>query len=484
MAANSFMLGGIPPTKWLTRRRVVEISLLVVAGCVLLVAVMRLRSPWVLLGLLVVAAAGGWLVASRNLQGELRLFDTASWLRSRLAVAGRWDDFDPARDPQPWLFDGQRVDESAGVGIVRYRDALACVVELVGGGEGIRPDPEISRWDVRFARVLRQLGRPEACVDQVDVVTLVRPESPERLEGLVDGLAVPAGLEHLRTPLLEAADRMAGQAETTRSWLVLRFDIGRLMQLIAEPPYTPASEDEALLTGLGRAIEVLRNAGYTVRGVVDRARLAGLCRAVLCPDADPDDPVPAGDWWPVVPAWRRSRDGSAVEAWCGDRSWWHATGGFSRDDWPVQPVPSRWLEPLVFGTSGLVSLYGPRVIVAKLRLLSPFLAREIAMSQKTTAAGKLYREQQQGEVNQDEAAMRLRAASATTSAIIQQHEVGVVPQLRVMVSARSEVALRRMREQAAAAVLTMGSTGLTWDRTRPGAGILDVLPLGREVHTG
>lgn len=484
MATNRFLLGGVPPRKWLTARRVGEIAVLVAAATVILSAIAVTHSVWLIGALIVVAGGFGAMFLSKNLEGEFKIFDVGTRLRCRLAVAGRWDDFDPAREDAPWLSDVTAVEDVQGTGVIRYQSAVSCVLEVVGGGEGIRADSLVRRWDRQYARVARKLGQPSAGVDQVEFITVVRPQKPQTVRAAMDAVSTAPGYAHLRASMDEAADRIAGMSETTRSWAVIRFDVGRLMEYVATPPYTATSQDEATLTALHRVIDVLGQAGYTVAGVLDVAHIAGLARAMLCPDRDVDDTSGTDGLWSSLPAWTRTRDGSAIRVGNGQRTWWHATGGFSRDDWPVEPVPSRWTEPLVFGRSGFAQLSGPRVIVSKIRVLSPFQSRDIAMSQKTTAAGRLWKEQKEGDVNTDESAAKLRTTEVTTRAIVAGHEIGVIPDLRIMVSARDEVGLRMIREQAASAVLDMGSVGLTWDSSRPGAGLLDVLPIGREVKIG
>lgn len=481
MATNRFMLGGVPPTKWITKRKAVQFCVLGGSAIVLLVLVARLQSPLLLLAFGVAAVLLAMAVMRRNEEGQLEIFSVGDRFRSRLAVWGRWDDFDPATDDVPWLLGPHRVKDLNGFGLVEEPGAYVFVVEVVGGGEGIRRDAETVRRDRDFSRLLRACSRPTTCVDQLDFVTLVRPESRERVRSVLHPPA-PRVPGHLRSSMLEVADRIADESETTRSWAVIRLSIDRLMDYVARPPFTADSAPAAGMLGLSRVIGLMNDAGLRTVRVLDADQLAALSRAVLCPDYGPDDVTGLADgFWASMPAWQRSRDGSAVRVEGPNGPWWLSTGGFGRQDWPVESVPSRWMEPLVFGRSGSGAISGPRIIVAKYRLLTPARSHAIASSQKTTASSHLYRQQHTGDVNQDEAEESLQIATRTRRDVVRSAAAGVVPQVRVLITGRDEFDLRLRREQMDAVIADMSAAGFTWDKARPGPGILDALPIGKEV---
>lgn len=477
--ARMYHLGGVSPVPWMSRRRLGQIFAIAAALVAVLVLIVITQNSWLVLLLALLAVTGWAVVQRRSDDGGLWVLGVGDLVRRAVARRARWDDFDPQLEPAPFLLPPMRVaavtDQSgAELGILEYRDAMVCVLEVSGSGEGVRDATEVVRLDERIIGIHDEIARPATAVDQLDWVTIVRPESAARVQGRVAEQAsgvVTAAVQESTDALGRAA---AARTETIRSWLVVRFSIDRIHDRFVEPPHDHASGHRGVYEALGALVRTLRAHDQVVVGALSVAQIGGLVRAVLDPDLDPDDlDGMTADVWSAMPAWRASADGSQVE--CG--RWLHSSAGFARWDWPLRPAPGRWLQPLLTSRE-----LGPRTVITQLRLMPKFKARQLARSQQTTAASKRIQGQRNRTIDGGAAQMEEATAAVITAEITQEGRVGVMPRVRVLVSGRTARELRNRREAVTATVVNqMAAEGISWDQQRPGAGLLAVLPIGLEV---
>lgn len=478
MSARTFRLGGVSPVPWMTARRILAIAVLVVIAAALLVMIVTTRSL-VLVGLLLlVGIAGAAVGMRRSIDGRPWLWSVSDQLRGAIARRARWDDFDPELDSRPFALLSPlsvlEVETAAGpVAVLQYPDAMACVLEVSGGGEGARSDTANRQLQQRIIGLHESLADPRSCVDQIDWITIVRETDPVELRAPVTGRtdlpdAISTSMAQLPTILSEVTQRY-------RTWVILRYDTDRLFQVFAEPPFTESSGPKAAVAATQKIARELTRKGFEAFAILDPVQLAAVCRAILDPDQHPDDVRGCEDFWSAFPAWESTGRGVAARGALGP--WMHATAGMSREDWPLMPVMGRWLQSLLFTTD-----LGPRVVTAKFRLMPKSQARELARGQLTTAGSVRVQRQKQGIVDGGEALDSEQAAHTVTQEITRLHHAGLIPELRIMVSGQTRHELQQQRETATS-ILTdrMGAESITWDDSRPGSALVRLLPLAVEV---
>lgn len=361
---------------------------------------------------------------------------------------------------------------------------LTGVIEVVGNGDGLRPVSEVNTYGAQFGAITRSLASAEIPVEQLDCETRVTPTDPAEYRAHVESLLVAdedwwvvGEREELRTSMRELADVGAGAGETYRSFVTVRMPL----EAVAKKAYSP---DGSLATVVDSATETMRKvvekftaADYEVRSVLTPRRLGALIRNTYVPSWSPDDlsgleticDAFAFFGYDHGPAGRSLR----VEA--GPHGvWWHAVASVPMDAWPTSPVGTRWLESLVTGTSAAII----RTVKTQHQLLSVREARSKAEAAAVIDNAKLVGDAKRGKISNG--VTEAQAASASRLlADLNAGAAGARPALRVLVSARSELALEDARSVVAAATEEMKIQRLSWYDRRHDLGIVPLLPMAR-----
>lgn len=485
MGTRPIRLGGVTPVPWLSKQKLVTLIVLAIVGVVMMMVIITTANLYVT-GAFFMVVGLIWLVARRRgADGGWWMLGVGERVRGAIGTRARWDDFDPTREAQPFLLmDPLRVlavpaGDGSELAVLEYPSAMVCFLEVSGAATGVRSSTDLRRLEDRVISVHRTLADPKTCVEQIDWITVVRPQDATTL---AQGLLTHSGQAPTPVPapvavsMEEVPQKHAAVTERFRSYVALRFTTDRLYSFVAQPPFSASSGAEAAYDALGKVARMLSGKGITVIGGLGPAQVAALGRAILSPDRSPDDLSGCGGgFWASWPSWRR--DGDTIISTCGGTQWLHATASFGLYDWPLTEVKGRWLEPLVFGHA-----MGPRTVVTQTRIMPRHKARELAKGQLTTARTTRLGKTRSGEVDAGEAWSQELAATAVAEDIVLDRHVGIMPSVRVMVSAQSPRALRSAREEIGTATADrMNCEGISLDDTRPGVGLLRCLPLGVSV---
>lgn len=482
MSTRSIRLGGVTPVPWLSKQKLITLILLAIVGVVMMVVIIITASLYVTVAFFIVVGLA-WLVARRRgADGGWWMLGVGEKVRSAIGTRARWDDFDPEREAQPFLLmDSLRVvavdaGDGSELAVLEYPSSMVCLLEVSGAATGVRRDADLRRMEDRVISIHRTLADPKTCVEQIDWITMARPEEAARLaQGLNAHSEQPPTLvpAPVAVSMQEVPQKHADVTEQFRSYVAVRFNTDRLYSFVAKPPLTESSGAEAAFDALAKVARMLSGKGITVIGGLSPAQVAALGRAVLSPDRSPDDLSGCGEgFWAAWPSW--TRDGDTIVSTCEGTQWLHATAAFGLHDWPLTEVKGRWLEPLVFGHA-----MGPRMVVTQTRIVPRHKARELAKGQLTTARTTRLSKARSGEVDGGEAWTQELVATAVADDIVKDRHVGIMPSVRVMVSAKTPRALRSAREEIDTATADgMNCEGISLDDTRPGVGLLRCLPLG------
>lgn len=482
-----YLLGGVPAARWVTRGRIVAggiLGLLLVAGLALM---MTNRSPWTVLFVALVGVGIYAVMRRRTSQGQPWLSSFAALaLRPWLARKGGWDTWDPSMASRPWWLSGALIAAVAApsgdeIGLIDHAGAYTAVLEVEGTGEGLRSVIDHSRLEAEFTVLLRALAQRGVPVSQVDIITRAVPtQGLEHTAWVNDRLIadLPDDLVDSMGELTREAERLA---EQLRTYVVLRMPF----KLLADDAlargvteFTPDTLPQHALATVSRVARLLMSHGMPVREALSPQQCAAVIRSMLCPSFAADDTEQTDDYWAAWPPFAPSGDHRAVVARgpSGDE-WWHAVGEIPLDGWPTVPVLGRWLEPLVFQAGVL-----HRAICVSFRLLEPYTAAGLARSQMTTAESRRIHEVRTGTLSAGENEAAGMAAQAVAGDIIARGHAGLVPVVRVMISAATPQALARARETIEATVRQdLVCPRFTWNDRQHTVGLLRVLPLGMEV---
>lgn len=490
-----YWLGAIPASKWVTRRRILAVVVLGGITVILLVALAFTQSVWVLIGIGITVLLGIAAWSKTDAYGGQWLSTViGEAVRSKLARAGGWDEYHPEFEKRPWLLQNLRVagfsqmDSGAELCLMDASDenAFVAVLEIDGDGEGIRPMYQHRRIEGNIGRLLNALCDPRQVPSQVDfIVRSAPPVTPSfkawTAKHLRDDVTDEA--ESSMRALADEAERRAG---TLRAWVAIRMPIEALA-------------DRARLEGRGVSPETLAELAYEVTGEVTRMlrshevtvlrglsvrQVAAVVRGIMLPHHDVDSTDGIGGFWDAWPAFQPSKAGEAVIAYDPSNpeatTWRHSSAVITRDGFPDELVEGRWLEPVV-----LESPVSHRVVVTQFGLIPHREARLIAKDQLTAAQVRLVKQARLGATSTGENEDSRTLAQAITRDITRYSNAGVVPIVRVMVSARTPRALRAAREDLAAGAVERGMhvkpDGLKWQDGRQTPALLRMLPLGMEV---
>ncbi len=358
---------------------------------------------------------------------------------------------------------------------------LSTVVEIVGGGDGLRDTRETNATAAGFGGLLYALATPGMPVAQIDVSTRVLPMPSDAYQQWAAEHIDPYSPAVTRENLVDLAARVGHAGETYHSWMTLRMP---REDLAARAARSGGSGPEAILEAAWEVTaEVARragDAGLVVRGGLGPARLGALVRNLYNPDWGLTDITgmesPRDGFQPYV-AHRRGLFVPTSGELDSDTGWWHATASVPRDGWPMTAVGSRWLEALVTGITPATV----RTITAQFRLVSAQSAREQAAFANTLDQAEIRSEAKSGKVSTGVNEAQASASARVLDDVVNK-AAGCHPALRVTVSAPSWPGLVAARERVHNAALDDAQLNrLRWHDTRHHHAHLLTLPFARGI---
>lgn len=356
------------------------------------------------------------------------------------------------------------------------RSHLIAVVELVGGGDGLRPVAVTNAQGRRFGDLLAELGARSLPVDQIDFATSVTPADPDLFRLLMEDQIAPGCPPELRESMEELASFSATTIETHRTFASIRMPLQEVQARV-----TGVADEEATVLA---ALEVLRDvvsrlerAGMRVQSVGTPRSIAAATRALYDPSFRPDD-VDGIEGMPDAfrAGYQSHREGLCVEAADGGE-WWHAVASIPIDAWPAGPVGVRWLESLVTDiTPAMV-----RTIKAQHRLIPKRQARGRARAAATydSATIRAARSKDQVSTGVDEAQ---QGAAMRVLDDLLGRAAGDVPAVRVLISARTLAELRTARNRVEQAASDGHIERLHWHDRRHHQAMVLLAPLCQGVQ--
>ncbi|MGH3424180.1 MAG: SCO6880 family protein [Nocardioidaceae bacterium] len=432
-----------------------------------------------------------WALRRQTLTGD-------SWTRSR--GEGLWFWWRRRRGTDAWTPGGALPDavgtfreltyvdnpDAPPVALIHQRDqaqrfgpqsSLVAVLEIVGGGDGLRDLTEVNRRGSRFGQLLGTLASPESPVEQIDIETRVLPAEPRMHEQHLAALVVDDCPPLLRRSMAQLALHGAAQTETYRTFATVRMPLQAVQARVVNR--TPTAEDTvtAAVDALRVVVDRLERSGHVVRGVLGPRRIAAMVRHLYVPSFDLDDlagleNIRDGWAFPVTPM----RTAVRVDGPSGP--WFHAVASVPRDSWPMDTVGMRWMQNLVTDVNPATV----RTVKAQHHLIPKRLARGKATIGLTldTAAIRSREKKQTVSTGEDEASAT--AAQRVMGDLLNAGTGGDLPAVRVIVSGPDLGALRVARSAVTAAAEDSGITRLRWHDNRHHQAMVLAAPLARGVR--
>lgn len=432
-----------------------------------------------------------WTLRRRTLAGD-------SWARAR--SEGLWFWLQRRRGLETWRPGGALpaavgsfreltyVDASDAppVALVHQRDgaqrygptsSIVAVLEIVGGGDGLREVAEVNRRGSRFGQLLGTLASPESPVEQIDLETRVLPAEPRVYADHLAGLVVDGCPPVLRQSMAQLAVHGAAQTETYRTFATVRMPLHAVQARVVGGPATLDQTAATAVEALRVVVDRLERSGHVVRGVLGPRRIAAMVRHLHVPSFDIDDldgleRIRDGWAFPITPG----RTAVRVDGPLGP--WFHAVASIPRDAWPMDTVGMRWMQNLVTDVNPATI----RTVKAQHRLVPKRVARGKATIGLTldTAAIRSREKKQAVSTGEDEASAT--AAERIMTDLLNAGTAGDFPTVRVVVSAPDLSSLVVARSAVAAAAEDSGITRLRWHDNRHHQAMVLAAPLARGVR--
>jgi len=482
-----YWLEGASATPFFTRRKIVTavtLGTLLVITMFALVTTKNVALLAVAIGL--VAAVTGVLMRRDASGGRWVTTVLLGGVRRALARQGRWDEFDPDIEEQPFWLSSLRIlgvsstrNPSRELALLDHTTHLVAVLEVDGGGQAIQTAATHVRRERAFSDVLRNAAQAGTAVSQLDWITRCVPADPSAFANVKVVDWVTQAVENsMRQLAVEASDR----AQDVRSWVVLRMPVAALADKARDLGLQPNDEviADAAYETVGQFLRLLADQGIAMHRGMSPRRLAAVIRAFLQPQYSVDDMSGIERFWDAWPAFAPSARNEALAVFNSEEAeWFHASGSIPRSGWPVEQVQGRWLADLV-----LTDRLPRRVVMTSFELIPPHKALAFARDQLTTAAAKRIRQRKSGQVSTGELEVEEGSARTVGQDITVRRHAGVRTVVRVMVSAETPAKIRRAKEEAEAVMTRfMGVTEFWWDDdSRHTLGVLATLPLGQEFR--
>lgn len=458
-----------------------------------LVALVVTQSPWVLLGLVIVAGVVWWALRRQTAVGESWTGALGEELRWRVARRQGTDVFEPdagyATRPVPLELGSVRfmgvaaTEDGPELSVVGHGlDCLTTVLEVVGGGEGMREIAQTNAASARFGRLLSRLARPDLPVEQVDFSTRVMPvESADYEQWITDRLR-PGLSPELRDSMTALAAQAAWSGESYRSWITVRMSYAGLSAKTARRgvPVTPENVAETAFEVTGEVSRAAARAGLTVRAGLGPRRLGALLRHLYVPSLSMDNLAELGGARDGFVAYNAEGPAhrAGFEAYGPDGStWWHATATIPRDGLPLSDVGVRWMECLVTDVTPPII----RTVTTQFRLVAKPEARARAAAALTLDKAAIIKDAKAGVVSTGEKEAQASVPQTILSDLLHEDAAGVETAVRATVSAPTHDDLLTTREVLESAAQDGGITHVKWHDTRHHHAHVLTLPFARGI---
>ena len=346
-------------------------------------------------------------------------------------------------------------------------------MEVTGMGGGLREVAEVNRQGRWFGELLYELSRTAKPVDTVSVLSRSVPLDPAQYRNWLAERMVPSAPAIAREALWELADATAGTAEEHRAYVTLRLPASAVAERAREQGRS--GTDGQLGVVLATLAEVARFAtehGLAVRQALGPARWSSLVRHLYLPDQplDADDDIAPETCWPAT-----TNERQYVIATDGDKRWFHAVASVPKDAWPMRDVGVRWLEPLVAGIDPPMV----RSVISTFRLTPRLAARKRAKGDLVVDEADVRSAQMAGKVTDGTSNAQAAATQQRLHDLLHEAAAGCSPQMHVVVSAPSAVALGAARVRMEAAAQDIDIARLRWWDGRHAQAMALGLPLAR-----
>ena len=485
-----YALGGIPPTRWMSAGRAIMAGLLFVGALILIVALSQSRIWWLMPLALLMGALSWFIYTRKSYDGRPWLTNVVSSRARRVAARlGRWDEYDPDFDDRPWLVDDYSVlsvsavedDEGLCLLDTGRTNAYVAVIEVDGDGHGVRSSQEHTFLERNFHQFIDKLCSPNELVSQIDLITKVSPESGAPFVEWTEQRLRADATDDARASAMELAHGGDLMSSQIRSWAVLVMPIDGLVRHLEELSLSISPEllAEAAAETVTTVTRSMVANGIRIHQGLSPSQAAAVIRGIMLPDYSVDDTSDIEEFWDAWPGFQPSSRGNSLVTYGADRgtAWFHRSAVIPRDGFPTEVlVNGRWLEGPV-----LESVVPYRVVSTKFLLIPHHEARGIAKDRLTTAQGKVIRQNRSGAISDGEMEDNMTLAQRVAVNIRRQGKGGVIPVVRVLVSATSERMVTRMSETLESELQqNLGVVDVSWDV--PALGMIATLPLGTEVR--
>ncbi|MFY0408620.1 SCO6880 family protein [Solicola sp. PLA-1-18] len=358
------------------------------------------------------------------------------------------------------------------------QSSLVAVLEIVGGGDGLREVSEVNRRGSRFGQLLGTLASPESPVEQIDIETRVVPADPGAYAGEMAAMLTPGCPPALRASMEQLAAHGAAQTETYRTFATVRMPLAAVQARVVGRVASAEDTVVAAVDALRVVVDRLERSGHVVRGVLGPRRVAAMVRHLHVPsfgidDLDGLERIRDGWAFPITPM----RDAVRVDG--PDGPWFHAVASVPRDSWPMDVVGMRWMQNLVTDVNPATI----RTVKAQHRLVPKRLARGKATIGLTldTAAIRSREKKQAVSTGEDEASAT--AAQRIMNDLLGAGTAGDHAAVRIIVSAPDLGALTVARSAVSAAAEDSGITRLRWYENRHHQALQLGAPLARGIRS-
>lgn len=353
---------------------------------------------------------------------------------------------------------------------------LTAVLEIVGGGDGLRMMGEANRRGEQFGQLLKSLAAPTSHVDQVDFETRVLPADPVAYQEAVSAMIADDCPVVLRASMDQLAATAADKTETYRSFMTVRMRLGDI-QASAGGGLNAEQTTVAAAEVLRSVVSRTQAAGFPVRTILGPRRYAAMIRHLYVPAFGLDDTNSlevVTDGW----AWPYTSHQQGVEVHGPTGSWWHAVASVPRDAWPIKPIGTRWLEKLVSDVNPRTI----RTVKASHNLVHRSDARQHARIASTYDQAQLFAQRSKGQVSTGENEAS-ESAAKTVLNDVQYGAAGDRPSLRVAVSAPTLPELLKAREAMNESADKADLVRLRWHDYRHHQAMLLMAPLARGMKS-
>lgn len=486
-----FIGGDNSAARWITPRRVWQ----VLGALALLVAVVGTVS--ITQSLLVLAAWAGsiglgfLLLRRRDRRGAAWAGSLAERLRATLAYRLGWDAYDPEIESSPCVLGRVSVlapsatENSPELAVIDHRDerVFTTVLRIEGGGDGLHEIWEGNQRQSRFGQLLRTIANDNNLpVNQLDMLTHAVPATGREYRRHIEAELRSDLPEAVAESMAALGDLVSERSEGYSSYVVLRLPVDDLADRcradLGEVSDEGLAETAFLVTGeVGLMLE---EAGYpALPGGVPPRSLGALIRHLYLPSRSADDLEGVDRTLDGFPAFAQARDGRSVISFDEQAgiTWHHAIGDVPTDGWPLDLVPGRLLSQLI--VEAPPGLY--RTVVSQFRLLPQHVAVGRARGALTSARAGVISQNKRGVVSTGVPESREDAASLVLSDVGRGQHAGVLPMVRMLVSAPSAPQLQRARNSVQTLAASTGFAKWRWRDGRHAQAMMTCLPLGRGI---